>query len=283
MTHSSLDSNAINPHIHIDIASDDNRDDSILVDTNGHFSNPDDLHLTLKQGLQNFFDFKIKHNENEDFLFSFSVTCPDCGEKLEIFPKSETHISMESLYRAPCMGEKYKDVAFDIQVPSGKMVFANDMRALFDLNDPFDQANSPNHAKGRYNRSKQYADQGVAMFYTDNACISILSSQNKTDVILHRMADEESEENDEMTHLWPFDFDPMTLEGDIFTTPQFTMMTDSDNFKRACIDKGLDPDTMMKSINAVVVDVESGTYRCKDTHAEDEPAYSIYTKKMSNH
>lgn len=287
MTQPTTYPNNITHHIHIDIKSDDDRDESILVDTNGHFSEPDDLYGTLKEGLQNFFDFKIKHHYSENMLMDFAITCPDCGESLEIVSKSEDHISMESLSREQCNGDQYKnDIAFDIPVPSGKMVFANDMSSLFALNNPFARENSPNHAKGRYHRSKQYADQGVAMFYTDNACISILLSENNTDVILHRMEDEDNEDNegnDEMTHLWPFDFDPMTLKGHIFTAPPFTMMTDINNFKQACIDKNVDYDTIIESLNAVVVDVESGIYRCKNTHAKDEPAYSMYTKKMSNH
>jgi hypothetical protein len=158
------------------------KNDTMTFDSRGHFrGGPDkrDLNFIFAEGFMphltpdEFAILKdaIDGNKQLDRFIkiypkSFIRTCYDCGEQYVLETDGKTvRITTECPY--PNGHPEFSVIAY---VPSGKLVFANDMRDLFpEVNDNF----NVNQLGGIIQTTEAYANAGIFHTFVGNTCPGI--------------------------------------------------------------------------------------------------------------
>lgn len=97
--------------------------------------------------------------------------CPNCDKELEIFCNGKDFI----IRGEPCDHPEGVGFAeFEINIPSGKIVVANDLRTWFPVNKDFDI----NKSIGIYATIMQYAEINLAHGFVGNSCPTVFKDGN---------------------------------------------------------------------------------------------------------
>lgn len=205
--------------------------------------------------------------------FRFSLRDCFCGEGAFAF---ETNGKVVRIVGAPC---KFPDGLppneWELNVPSGKLVVANDLRELFPLaeDDDFDV----NTNLGCRQTASAYAAIGMSHAFVGNTCPGVYRCKDGT----YKIANEPSEDrwDDEKKEYVPIDpkpeFDGERVAG-ICTDLWWYSICDHEEFKRRC--KRFKQ--RKRDFSIEIVDVEPGVYRFRHNDREDDggPDETIYTK-----
>ncbi len=206
-----------------------------------------------------------------DFRMSLR-DCTCCGEGAFAF---ETNGKVVRIVGAPC---KFPDGLlpneWELNVPSGKLVVANDLRKLFPLAEDADFDVNTN--LGCRQTASAYAAIGLSHAFVGNTCPGVFRCKNGT----YKIASEPSEdrwdnEKKEYVLLDPKpEFDGERVAG-ICTDLWWYSICDHDEFTRRC--KRFKP--RKRDFGIKIVDVEPGVYRFRhnDWKEDDASGETIYT------
>lgn len=172
-------------------------------------------------------------------IISFAPECSHCGQSVDTDVKDDAFVP-----RYECSepgGMKPYDVLLDI--PSGKIVFANDLRSLVVIEDA-----DVNTRFGQKMQTKSAADAGMVMVFTGNSCPSVVKIGDELHVGIS--------------------LPKKGRLGTIVTDLWWYSAMDHDFFLLRCEAEGVSPD----DFRDFVVDVEPGVYafsdELADTHAD---------------
>lgn len=235
----------------------------IKVDMAGHCRNGSILHKNyfaselsmlwlFKEGdLQSLLNAikETKKTENWIDLPMYSFECYDCGERLK-FKTNGKEIKCKSKCAYP---KGYPAIEFDLNVPSGKMVVANDLRKGFRIVGGF----NVNMMIGTAKTSHAYAEVGMAHCFVGNTCPGMYKVPNKNEFVIGRAS---------------------TVKGSkcvagICTDLWWYSIVDADEFEKAY---GMKP---TKDSNLDIVKCEPGVYHFKHVYhlVDYEDNSAVYT------
>ncbi len=138
---------------------------AIPINTNGHIVHFS--HITLKGDVS-----KNWKECNADIDVSFtSKECCNCGEVIENIKLDSRGVTVGNTKCKYSNGLKYD---FYLNVPSGKLVIANDLRALFPMHGDY----YINLAFNCMKTSMKYASMGLAHAFVGNTCPSVFKLDN---------------------------------------------------------------------------------------------------------
>lgn len=154
---------------------------------------------------------------------------------------------------------------WELNVPSGKLVVANDLRRLFPINEDFDV----NKTLGRRQTALAYAATGMSHASVGNTCPGVFRCKGDT----YKIANEPSEDRwDAATEEWVAVDPPVMFEGErvagICTDLWWYSMCDHDEFERRCKRFEEDPE----QFRADVIDIKPGVYRFRHNEEVDDDA-----------
>lgn len=141
---------------------------------------------------------------------------------------------------------------WELNVPSGKLVVANNLRSWFPLLE--DDSYDINGLGGRRMTTLDYADTGLSYAFVGNSCPSVFADENKENT--YKISNK-PEEEDEDTGL-----------ANICTDLWWYSICDFDEFSRRCEKFG----GSLEDAYAEVVDVKPGVYRFR--HDDEADYYS---------
>jgi hypothetical protein len=175
-------------------------------------------------------------------------TCSECGEQFT-FRREGTTLIAESECAVPGGIQPYSVL---LNVPSGRIVMANDLRELTQINDNF----NVNKTCGQVGLTKAYAEDGMVHIFVGNTCPGVYEKDGKIEVGLDNS--------------WQDDEEDLSAEqvgkdlGSICTDLWWYSAMDGDLFEARCAEQGIDP----KSLIEVEVNVEPGVYAFSDELAD---------------
>lgn len=212
--------------------------------------------------------------------------CYCCGAEYILIPNMENH-TIEMLDKSICQFENgIDDSKADIQVKSGKLVFANifgeiipnKSQLVFEFaKEKYGYYQSINSLIGTIMNFEFEASRGVAYIFTGNTCPSVF--KNKTSGLISIKSSSEQNDDDELmgsicTDLWA----AQAIDYDILKNFYKEFNFDEDDISNNDLD--IDFEKYLKKINSFIVDVEPGTYtvtfNCKFPNEyswENEPRY----------
>jgi hypothetical protein len=198
-------------------------------------------------------------------------TCPFCGE--EDFG-TETNGTTVRLDGPPC---KFSDglppTEWELNVPSGKLVIANDLRALFPLqNDQFDV----NTYLGCRQTTLAYAAVGLAHGFVGNTCPGVYRCSGDTFKVANPPQKEEWDGKKYVAIDPPRSFEGTRVAG-ICTDLWWYSIADHNEVKRRC--KRFQ--RKITDFNVETIDVKPGVYRFshdEGTRLHEGPDERIYTR-----
>jgi hypothetical protein len=199
-------------------------------------------------------------------------TCSCCGA--EDF-ETETNGLVLRITGEPCRFPKgLPPTEWELNVPSGKLVVANDLRAVFPL--PEDEDFNINTTRGCSLTALAYAGNGLSHAFVGNSCPGVYACKDGSFKIANGPS-EEKWNGKEYVKIKPAPvFDGKKLAG-ICTDLWWYSICDYDEFKRRL--KHFK--AKAKDFNVNIVDVKPGVYRFshdEDARRHDGPEECVYTR-----
>ena len=195
--------------------------------------------------------------------------CPTCGERY--IPLETDGVTVR--YATAC---PYPDgiptTEWELNVPSGKLVVANDLRELFPL--PGGDDMSVNHTLGCHLTTLAYAANGMAHAYVGNTCPSVYKYGEGLFKIVNPPYEEGDDDNDEPPLASSFEGEEVA---GITTDLWWYSICDQDEFKLRC--KHFKQKA--KDFRVKVVDVKPGVYRFRhnqevNRHGSGEVIHALF-------
>jgi len=264
------------------------------VDLNGHWRSGNDIsndfkilgHLFLKQhtmSKQDAEDF-LRAAESEtpmdrwvpvDLGLSLNGlrTCSCCGE--EDF-ETETNGFTVRLMGEPCKFPRgLPPTEWELNVPSGKLVVANDLRGLFPLSEDEDRTEG---GVGMRLTALAYAAIGMSHAFVGNTCPGVYRCKDGTFKIAKPPSDDEyDEKKKKWVKIVPApEFDGESIAG-ICTDLWWYSICDHAEFKKRC--KRFK--SKVADFDVKTVDVKPGVYRFRhdeEAHKHERPGECVYTR-----
>ena len=174
-----------------------------------------------------------------------TAKCSTCGERLAFAQKGDTLVALETCEHPGGL----KPYAVLIDVPSGEIVFANDLRALVDVEDNYDV----NSSIGVKRTTESYATDGMAHILVGNTCPTVFKTGHGLSVSLNNDWDDENG-----------DLDIGEEQGSICTDLWWYSAMDKDLFEARCAELNVDPKDYMD----FSVKVDPGVYSFSDEQAD---------------
>jgi len=170
------------------------------------------------------------HLDSEMMLIAEDLYCEDCGERLRLeYDLLESRIApLENEYltipKCPCAGEDFL-IKATIPVPSGKLVFANNLRCLFTEKEVETIEDiSVNSFYGRKKHTLDYAKLGMLFASVGNTSPNVYSVNEGEEILVGNFWEEMEEENNLPENAVPV--------GNICTDLWWYCAIDFDDFKR---------------------------------------------------
>lgn len=204
---------------------------------------------------------------NELLDYATRQECGECGGRFRLKRHGTTLVAENECVHAG--GIKAYDVL--LAIPSGKIVFANDLRSLTLIDDHFDV----NHTIGQVRTTKAYAEDGMAHVFVGNTCPGVYRTDEGFAVQLHNgRYDEDGDyldpgEDDEAE-------DAPERLGSICTDLWWYSAMDQDLFLARCAETGEDPD----DFDHFVVEVEPGVYAFSDELADLDASGTVNLSRI---
>mgnify|MGYP007008282863 CR=1 FL=1 len=170
--------------------------------------------------------------------YGFRVTCPECGERVKLELRDGVLVP-ETECAFPGGLRKY---SASLNVPSGRIVFANDLRALVDL-DPGRQYADIGTSVGTREYTGIHAEKGLILMSAGNTSPDIIQHQDGSVSVVSLAFDQNTDE-----FVVPVGD---TIVGDISTSLWWFSAMDHDAFLAACRRTNLAPETFDASIVTV--------------------------------
>jgi hypothetical protein len=210
--------------------------------------------------LKTALETKVPCEEISVYISAGPDVCPECGAKL-FYVTDGVSLKVEG---PPCpCPEGLTETKFTLNVPSGKLVAANDLRQWFPITDDW----NINYKFGTKKTIEAYAEVGMAHGFVGNSCPSIYRMSDSTINIVSVYEKDEDEENyNDKIISEPVD-DHLTTQygtkvGGICTDLWWYSVVDFDDFKdRWKKFKGNDKDfEEFLADSCDVIDVSPGLY-----------------------
>jgi len=212
-------------------------------------------------------------------IFSSVSACPWCGEKMQ-FAFDGKSIAANEKCKYP---QGINSYSIELDIPSGKMIFANDLRNWFKVQGNF----NINHDIGCLLTTLAYEKVGMAHGFVSNTCPGVYKIDNKSLNISSKCMEEYW---DEKAKEWlPYDDEhlaknsiPGDYVGSICTDLWWYCIVDFDDFKYRFLDMGGSKKDFNKYIkkNCDVIDVSPGVYKVEHfpNRKEDYTQAHTYAK-----
>ena len=234
-----------------------------------------------------------KFNEKYKFVENMDRQCHLSSKRLAIFFTDELDefVIGTADCQYTCVNDKMKltlianmdkcefqlsnlDYESTIDIPSGEIVFVNDIRAAINPKEleGYDEKYSPNFHAGRVNTAKEFEKHNAIYFQIGN-CACDIGKINDDKLVVGANYYEAGEDEDEAKFE---DFRTFKAEevGSICTGLWAYCATDKMQFLKACEEKGVKPE----DFEPVYVKVNAGRYKFKHQYANHEERNSnIYT------
>lgn len=191
-----------------------------------------------------------------------TAKCSACGERLAFAQKGDTLIATNEC--AHPGGIKPYTVLID--VPSGEIVFANDLRALTDVEDNYDV----NTSLGLKLTTQSYAADGMAHIFVGNTCPPVYKTEEGLTVTLNNNWNDDDDDDDK---------DNLELgkkQEHICTDLWWYSAMDKDLFEARCVELGVNPTDFM----TFSVKVEPGVYSFSDEQADCDAHGIVHLSKI---
>lgn len=199
----------------------------------------------------------------EDFKddnFQRRAQCSECGKHFSFTREGNTLVAANEC-EVPG-GIKPYDVL--LNVPSGRIVMANDLRELTMVEGSF----NVNLTKGQVALTQAYAEDGMAHICTGNTCPSVIE---QNDGIVVAIGDDFYEGDPHAVRKTKHG----TKHGSICTDLWWYSAMDKDLFEARCAEQGIDPKTLIE----VEIKVEPGVYAFSDQLANgDDPGLVVFSR-----
>jgi hypothetical protein len=184
----------------------------------------------------------ILNSEYPDFIEAIEHYCFYCGKYLSyVLDKENKKISLNEKCKFP---EGIKKINLKLNVPSGKMVIANDLRKWF--SSPFDHLNV-NSDKGKFDTSKLYESVEMIHCYIGNSCPNVFQLDSSSLFICENK----------------YEFTEFGKKlGQICTDLWWYCIVDYENFKTKFLEKNESTNDFYKYCDSrcLIADVDPGVY-----------------------
>ena len=189
--------------------------------------------------------------------------CNYCDDFISVIYDFENKIFRPSDYfmdsgrECPVVSKEKKDkfiYKFDLSVPSKKLVFINDIRVVFDVEEEEDLSISINSAYGKKVLCEEYVKNGMAYFCVGNSSPTIY--QNDKGIIIDPENVKLKYDYEKECFKKPNDY---IDRGYICTDLWAVCMADYDDFVKRCEQKGIN----IKDLSVVVVDIPKDKIKVK--------------------
>lgn len=203
----------------------------------------------------------------EMLAYASTRECGECGCSYTLKRQGTTLVANTTCEHPG--GIKPYDVL--LNVPSGKIVFANDLRSLTLVEDNFDV----NYTIGQVHTTKAYAEDGMAHVFVGNTCPGVYRTDEGLAVQLHNGRYDENG-----NHIYPEEDDtietvPESLGG-ICTDLWWYSAMDHDLFMARCAETGEDPE----DFGFFTVEVEPGVYAFSDELADRDASGTVNLSRI---
>lgn len=217
---------------------------------------------------------------HEASLISFvSNECHECGERVQYF------LDINDMTVKPRKTEKCSMLNIDkphsmkLDLSSGKILIANDMRELFGNREIMRQKendfmkektgrpfNSVNHRKGRILNTNFWSQQGLMYFQANDLSPEYFWNNEEKHIIFKNVLDDEVVSDKE------------TFLGSVCTDLWAIQAMSIETFKRLCQENKLDEDKIIKELDIEIHDVPKGVYTCVNYFEliEDNDDLNVY-------
>ena len=185
--------------------------------------------------------------QGEEITVPISMECSECGESLKgSFTPGLLTITNRCRYPGGI-----KPYTVQLNVPSGRIVFANDLRALVTLRS-LDDSYYVNHGSEIMRCTMDYADAGMIHGFTGNTCPSVYRLANGSLIVSSGSTREQMEKyrseypsedgiEDDPEELSQYLPDDVVQVGSICTDLWWFSAMDHDDFLKSCTERGMDP------------------------------------------
>jgi hypothetical protein len=199
-------------------------------------------------------------------------TCFECGKEYQFIRKGDTLVAHEECSH-PGGLEAY---SCTLSVPSGRIVFENDLRSLVDI----DQTNFHRTALGRKKEAEAFAEKEIMYSFVGNTCPDIFETKDEIIVSNGVCNPDDFGPDEKIPSPMPFEADIIKKHGNICTNLWAVCAMDYDLFLQKCLEQKKDPEFF----NIIVVDVEPGVYSFthEKTQGDDERSVYSYIRKTND-
>ncbi len=261
------------------------KDDSNLIfDFNGHYNF--DLKSFKAELVFHFYNFSEENLNcilnNEKFFLPIEMKischdCPYCGERINYLFDGKTIIAKtECLYPGGM-----KEFSLELNCPSGKMVFANDLREWFKIHGSF----NINNDVGQMLCSKSYEKVGMVHGFVGNSCPGVYQISEKELSISDHEAEEFWDESIKKYLPATEEYIKKTIPpgkriGGICTDLWWYSIVDLDDFKIRFLDMGGSEEEFITYLKnrCDVASVKPGVY--KITHYPNKEDWNDRSKRI---
>lgn len=197
------------------------------------------------------------------------LRCGECGKPLTYRREGDRAIA-ETACAYPGGLKPYRVL---VNVPSGKIVFANDLRDLIVCDDP--EGASVNYQIGQKLVTEAYGRTGLAHVFVGNSCPGVFRDGDAL-VVANRWIDEESDIDEETYARLDAELDAKRL-GSICTDLWWYSAMDHDHFLTRCAIEEVDPADVGSYF---IVEVPPGVYAFTDELPKDRDGNDVLYSRI---
>lgn len=212
-------------------------------------------------------------------IFFVSNECHECGERVQ-YLLDFNDMTIKPRKTETCFMSKIeKTHSMELDLNSGKVLVANDMRELYGDRDIMRQKendfmkektgrpfNSVNNRKGRILNTNFWSQQGLMYFQANDLSPEYFWNNEEKHIIFKNVLDDEVVSDKE------------TFLDSVCTDLWAVQAMSIDTFKRLCYENKLDEDKMIKELDIEIHDVPKGIYTCTNYYEliEDNEDLNTY-------
>ena len=242
--------------------------EKLNIDFNGHFHGNSEAKENVCENIKLDKYFYGDIYEKTKFSFPYSNPCFTCGEtRLKIEVQGN-----DIKFLTPCAyPEGYPEYRVQINIPSGKIIFGNDFRDLFEEERIHYSLTAP---KGQRLISEAYAELEMFHFIVGNTCPHVFQFENGEIHIARGNYKKDSYDfpDEDWEDYAPAEYD----KGSICTDLWWYSAMDYELFKKLHFEK-YDKIPELNSVFEFVLDVEPGLYEATGRYhlIEEEPGEKL--------
>lgn len=212
-------------------------------------------------------------------VFTHRMECHACGKNLALYFDFDT-MTLKPVSEESCIFNSIsKQHSMELDLSSGKLLIANDMRRLFGSDEEQDAIEqefqdrrnegrhiSINNTLGRMLNTEMWAENDMMYFQTGNTSPNYYFNEEKNYFVFRDAFEEWEEYQDKAPDLdnLPFSIDLNNEKhlGSICTDLWAIHAMSMDTFKQLCKQHGLDEEEMIRKLNIKIHNVTKGIYQC---------------------